>query len=182
MDDLNSVGIFFDIVVCESEYCSALRTLTDTEFRIIEDDLVDIVKIKAGAVSLKEVVIGILKKDNCVLMVNRRIAEGTATALLTWQFPAGIVKSGVSEEDTIVKEIFEETGVICKPLRRLGRRKHPVTNVICNYWIVEYISGEISNGDPHENQEVDWVSLYDYHGKVSSSLFHPIKTYLDEEE
>jgi len=176
----NDVGIFYDIEVYENNYNYMLRTLSENEFRKIEDDLVDIVKSRVNSISLKEVVIGILKHDNHVLMVKRRIPEGTPV-VLTWQFPAGIIKSGFTEQETIKNEILEETGIVCEPIRSLGRRKHPNTNVICYYWIVKYKSGEIINGDTLENQEVKWVSLNEYHDLVSSDLFQPIKTYLIKE-
>jgi len=113
---------------------------------------------------------------------NITIYKSTTTTSLAWQFPAGMLKSGVSENDIIVNEILEETGIVCKPVRRIGRRMHPDTNVICNYWIVNYVSGEPLNGDPKENQEVAWIDIGEYHNMISTDIFQPIISYLEGEK
>jgi 8-oxo-dGTP diphosphatase len=171
-------GFSFDIEEDLSPITTELIRLSEDDFSFIEEACVDIAESKyAGGIEPKKVVIGIMKHDSRVLMVERRISEGA----LTWQFPAGTIKPGHSEEETIIKEIKEETGISCKARRRLGRRIHPDTNVICYYWVVDYLDGCLVNGDCDENKSVCWVDLAEYSNKVSSNLFNPIKQYLEEE-
>lgn len=88
-------------------------------------------------------------------MVRRRSDDG---CMLTWQFPAGMVKPGSRAEHVAVSETLAETTVHCVPVRRLGSRVHPITRVICEYVLCEYVSGEARNSDAAENSTVLWVT------------------------
>jgi len=59
-----------------------------------------------------------------VLMVRRRVKEGQ----LSWQFPAGAVEPGESDEDAAVRETLEEVGLVVSAEKHLGGRIHPATN------------------------------------------------------
>jgi hypothetical protein len=39
----------------------------------------------------------------------------------------------------------------------LGSRLHPVTNVLCEYVLCDYVTGEARNVDVFENVEVTWI-------------------------
>jgi 8-oxo-dGTP diphosphatase len=100
------------------------------------------------------VAIAVVTKDSEVLVVCRRSTEESG---ITWQFPAGMVKPGGQPRHVAVRETLRETGVHCSASISLGRRVHPVTNVICEYWLCEYLAGDASNIDAEENISVTWI-------------------------
>jgi 8-oxo-dGTP diphosphatase len=99
------------------------------------------------------VAIAIVRDDSRVLLVQRRSQAGEED---TWQFPAGMVKPGLTASTVAVRETLAETGVHCQPTRILGHRIHPKTNVLCEYILCDYLSGEAENRDAGENVSVTW--------------------------
>jgi 8-oxo-dGTP pyrophosphatase MutT (NUDIX family) len=99
------------------------------------------------------VAIAIVRDESRVLLVHRR---GTADEPDSWQFPAGMVKPGLDAPTVAVRETLCETGVHCAPTGTIGSRVHPRTNVLCEYVLCEYLSGEAENRDPGENVSVTW--------------------------
>jgi 8-oxo-dGTP diphosphatase len=100
------------------------------------------------------VAIAIVANDSKVLIVHRRSEDGRG---ISWQFPAGMVKPGSRPDLVAVRETYAETGVHCAPIRSLGSRVHPITNVLCEYILCEYLSGEPQNRDEAENVSVTWA-------------------------
>jgi len=52
-----------------------------------------------------------------------------------------------------------ETGVHCRTIRHLGNRIDPITRVYCDYFLCEYLTGEVANLDPAENASVTWAPI-----------------------
>lgn len=100
------------------------------------------------------VAIAVVVKDSDVLLVCRRGDDGCG---ISWQFPAGMVKPGVQPEVAAVRETFGETGVHCTVVCRLGSRIHPATNVLCDYLLCDYLTGDAQNMDIVENVSVVWA-------------------------
>jgi 8-oxo-dGTP diphosphatase len=100
------------------------------------------------------VAIAVVTNESDVLIVQRRGEEGGG---IMWQFPAGMVKPGVSSELVAVRETLAETSVHCHVTRHLGSRIHPITHVLCDYLLCEYLAGEPRNADPVENVSAIWT-------------------------
>lgn len=100
------------------------------------------------------VAIAVVVNESDVLIVCRRGEDGGG---ISWQFPAGVVKPGVSPETVAVRETLGETGVHCTVVRSLGSRLHPITNVMCEYLLCEYLTGNAENVDVVENVSVTWT-------------------------
>ena len=113
------------------------------------------------------VAIAVVIDDRNVLVVQRRGEDGAG---ISWQFPAGMVKPGVSPSIVAVRETLAETGVHCSVVRELGNRLHPITNVYCDYLLCEYLAGEAHNVDIAENVTVTWAA------KEKLTRFIPAKT------
>jgi hypothetical protein len=69
-----------------------------------------------------------------------------------------MVKPGMEPGVVAVRETLAETGVHCLLIRELGSRVHPITNVLCDYLLCEYMTGEAENMDPVENVGVTWAN------------------------
>lgn len=81
----------------------------------------------------------IIVDEGRVLMVRRNVKEGS----LSWQFPAGEVEPGETNEQAAAREAEEETGVTVRPTQLLGERVHPNTGRSCS------TSRAISSAAPH---------------------------------
>lgn len=98
------------------------------------------------------VAIAVVVRNDEVLLVCRRGSDA-----LTWQFPAGVVKPGAAPAAVAAQETLAETGVRCAVREHLGSRLHPVTGVVCEYLLCDYLAGEASNLDTIENADVLWA-------------------------
>src|SRR5262245_21809316 len=88
-------------------------------------------------------------------MIRRRVAEGE----LSWQFPAGKVEPGESDEDAAVRESAEETGVTVLAIQHLGQRIQPATGRAMIYIACEAVRGTVRVADPAAVAEVEWCDL-----------------------
>ncbi|MBB5939468.1 NUDIX hydrolase [Streptomyces zagrosensis] len=131
----------------------------------------------AGAQALR-VAIAVVVRDDKVLLVCRRDDEATG---ITWQFPAGVIKPGGKAETTTVRETLDETGVHCAVRQHLGNRLHPLTGVLCEYFLCEYLAGEAKNTDTVENIDVMWVPRNAVPRFIpTDTIFPPILAVLEE--
>jgi 8-oxo-dGTP pyrophosphatase MutT (NUDIX family) len=117
------------------------------------DDAADIAA--AGNAITLTVAIAVVVTDGEALVVCRRDADPSG---ITWQFPAGIVKPGASASTVAVRETLAETGVHCAVRKQLGSRVHPLTGVYCEYFLCDYLAGEVENRDVSENVSAIWVA------------------------
>nr|WP_202525215.1 NUDIX hydrolase [Streptomyces sp. SID4926] len=132
----------------------------------------------SGAQALR-VGIAVVLRETDVLLVCRR--DGDASGI-TWQFPAGVIKPGGRAETTTVRETLDETGVHCAIRRHLGHRIHPLTGVLCEYYLCEYLAGEANNSDTAENVDVMWVRRNAVPRFIPvDTLFPPVLAALEEQ-
>ncbi len=138
-------------------------------------DFIDIELVERSIVANQIVVIGIVIKENDVLMVKRSVKEGN----LLWQFPAAMARKTELPEEKIVREVYQETNIKTEFVNKIGSRIHPDTGVISIYMLLTYVSGEVYNKDDYENEDVKWVHLKEYESYITSNIFSGVKTYLD---
>jgi 8-oxo-dGTP pyrophosphatase MutT (NUDIX family) len=101
------------------------------------------------------VAIAVVVRDESVLVVCRRGEDANG---ISWQFPAGIVKPNGLSTVVAVRETLAETGVHCVAVEEVGSRVHPMTAVVCDYVVCEYLTGDARNVDVVENVGVTWVN------------------------
>jgi 8-oxo-dGTP pyrophosphatase MutT (NUDIX family) len=130
-------------------------------FRLSIDELLSAPDWSAGAAGsglgqsqALRVAVAVVVKENEVLVVCRRGEDANG---ISWQFPAGIVKPNGQSTVVAVRETYAETGVHCVALEQVGSRIHPVTGVLCDYVLCEYLTGDARNADVVENVGVTWV-------------------------
>jgi ADP-ribose pyrophosphatase YjhB (NUDIX family) len=123
-----------------------------------------------------KVVIGLVIWKSKILFVKRRDSELN----LMWQFPAGILKKNKLPEVILEREVKAETNVICKVISNIGSRVHPDTQVICQYYLCEYLSGDLFNADSEENEDVQWVNIDNYEKYITSNIYTKVKDVLEK--
>lgn len=123
---------------------------------------------------MKKIALGIIVKENSVLIVKRKKNEGD----LLWQFPGGEVEENETSTQAIIREIKEETGLNCCVLECIGSRIHPYTNREMSYWACKYISGEISIHDDDLN-EVLWVQIQELKKYFTTEIYDSVLKYLN---
>ena len=81
-----------------------------------------------------------------------------------WEFPGGKVAADESEQQALVRELREETGVTvtgCQPFMRLSH-EYEDRVVELSLWVVDYFSGEPAGLD---GQQLKWVALHELGGE-----------------
>jgi 8-oxo-dGTP pyrophosphatase MutT (NUDIX family) len=114
-------------------------------------------------------------------VVWRRDARGRVEIALcgrtadgTWMLPKGTPDPGESHEETALREVREETGLVARlgePLRTIqywftfdGVRYHKRVY----HWLMEAVGGNTADHD-HEFDEVRWVPIAEAHQMVQFS-------------
>lgn len=123
-----------------------------------------------------DVAVGVVQRNKEIILVRRKDAENT----VSWQFPAGIINPKRTAAETVVREVKAETGIHCRVVRELGRRKHPDTGKTLIYFHCEHIEGELKNGDPEENAEVKWIGVARVPELITSDMFVEVTKLLGE--
>ncbi|HET9692143.1 MAG TPA: NUDIX hydrolase N-terminal domain-containing protein [Acidimicrobiales bacterium] len=110
----------------------------------------------AGYVTPKVAVGAVVGNDDGELLLIQRGDSGV------WLYPTGWADVGYSPSEVVVKEVEEETGIVCEPLRviaifdglRLGARGLPFYSVVFH---CRAVGGEL-RGHPLETRAVGWFA------------------------
>lgn len=97
----------------------------------------------------------------------RRRDDGAVEVLLVhrpryldWTFPKGKVKDGEREEDAALRELHEETGLVCQLGRELESTQYrdlKLRDKTVRYWVMENCSGQF---EPNEEVDsIEWLAL-----------------------
>jgi 8-oxo-dGTP diphosphatase len=97
----------------------------------------------------------------------RRRDDGTVEVLLVhrprysdWTFPKGKVQNGERDEDAAVRELHEETGLVCGLGRELASTHYQdqkLRDKTVRYWVMENCSGRFEPND--EVDRIEWLTL-----------------------
>jgi 8-oxo-dGTP diphosphatase len=123
---------------------------------------------------MRKVVVAIVQNEGKILMLRSKEREGD----LRWRFPGGRVEEGESEGGAACREVAEETGIICRPVRKLGERIHPSTKRIISYHVCDFIDGDTALKEPYKFDQIAWMTPLEVFRNVTSSIFRPVKDYL----
>jgi 8-oxo-dGTP diphosphatase len=94
---------------------------------------------------------GILLKDNQILLIKRKIEPFKGK----WALPGGFVEYGEKTEDTVIREVLEETGLKTK-IRELAGvysdpKRDPRGHTITIVYLLESRNGKLKAGDDASN-------------------------------
>lgn len=105
---------------------------------------------------MKQVVVGIIEKDNKVLIVQRKDKEtGKDGSVLSWVFPGGSVEDETKQQ-AVKREVFEETGYQVKVKQLISSRRHPQFPVEIFYYSCQPIA-EKQDIVSNEVSQLKWV-------------------------
>ncbi|MCS7136529.1 MAG: NUDIX hydrolase [Nitrososphaerota archaeon] len=86
----------------------------------------------------------LILQDHKILLVKRKNEPGKGR----WSIPGGTVELGESLKDAVIREVYEETGLVVEVSELLDIveviRKDEVGNVIFHYVILDYLAKPIS--------------------------------------
>lgn len=117
------------------------------------------------------------------VLVCRRNEPRCKEAHLKWEIPGGKVEMKETLLETVEREVFEETGIRCRPVKLL--QSH--TNRVWKYsdedrWVLafavqcEYIGGEIVSTDEHVGKP-QWMPVQN---ALKLNLLYGIKEKIEE--
>jgi 8-oxo-dGTP diphosphatase len=102
--------------------------------------------------------VAVIIKNNSVLLV-KRAREPYKN---TWMFPAGFLDFGEHPEETVIREVKEETGLTAKRLQFIDIIQSVDDPRAPGHLIFFYrveASGELANSDTDENLEIKWFDI-----------------------
>lgn len=112
--------------------------------------------VKKNGLKIKkiEMVVGLLKKENKIL-VRRRPLSGIWGGL--WEFPGTIRKKGESLEKSLTDEFEKEIGLFMKIERKIKPIEHRFTHRLAKIYPFECQLTEKQNGLGFKNQNIKWA-------------------------
>ena len=108
------------------------------------------------------VIVLVERGDQCLLARSPRFQDGFYSVL------AGFVEPGETLEDTVKREIWEETGIEVQDIRYFGSQPWPFPDSLMIGFTARYAGGEI-RVDGTEIMEADWFS-YDRLPKIPGRI------------
>jgi A/G-specific adenine glycosylase len=112
-------------------------------------------RIKAKQTPLYNIAIGVVVKNNRVLITQRR-HDGLLGGL--WEFPGGKIKKDETPATACIREIKEETGLMVAVRQYLTQVKHAYTHfkIVVDVFICDHVSGIVALNGPVDHQ---WITL-----------------------
>lgn len=120
------------------------------------------------------VVIAIVSSHRGVLVTKRRDGKPPVG------FVSGEIEPGESPADAAIREVKEETGLVIKAGRIIGRRVHPDTNRSLTYMAAWPATSDtdVAVVDEEELADVGWMSFTEVTDLMGKNLFEPVRKHL----
>lgn len=116
----------------------------------------------------KLIVLGLIKNKNNEFLLSQRYDPDILDAHLRWDLPGGTNEFGESPEETLKREILEETGLevevgemLPKSVSRKWKHKDYSIHVVVFCYNCLYVKGETNLND-HKINDLKWVKLEDF--------------------
>lgn len=103
----------------------------------------------------------VFNEENKVLLVHRRFPPHA------WGPPAGFPDYGEAPQDTVEREVLEETGITCVVLAPMGDYEYEEYNARLNIYVCDYLFGKLRCS--FESKNVGWFALDELPENISPS-------------
>lgn len=129
-------------------------------------------RVKAKKTPLYNIAIGVVLKNNKVLITQRR-NDGLLGGL--WEFPGGKIKDKETSNDACIRELKEETGLDVFVLQYLTQIKHAYTHfkIVADVFICGYVSGIVALNGPVDHKWITLEQINDYPFPKANHKFIP---------
>ena len=125
-----------------------------------------------------QIVVWIVLHQDKVLLIQRAKKEDD----LERTFPSGTVEDAdQSEGNAVVREIYEETGIVAKAQKLLWERIHPANGKHLSYRACEYISGDIHTTPNEEIANVMRVEKNQITNYIKTDIFSAVQNYMTKD-
>lgn len=98
--------------------------------------------------------IGVVEKNGSFLVVKKINNIGSDL----WRFPGGKLEDKETFEEGIKREVREETGVKCKPVKQIGSRRWDSKFMKIVFYHCEYIDGDGRIAEPEKFSDIKWMT------------------------
>lgn len=115
---------------------------------------------------------GIIKKDGGIILIHRIKQREDGTYRDYYVIPGGKMETGESEEQTVVREVFEELGINVEPEEKLIEYNSDYDDSIQIFYLCKFIDGTIGTGN---GPEITDKSMH-------KGVFEPVIVKLEEIE
>ncbi|MBU2866808.1 NUDIX hydrolase [Pacificibacter marinus] len=111
--------------------------------------------------------LAVVLRDGCALLVQRKNPPDAGT----WGFAGGHVEFGESFAEAAIRELFEETGVIAKPVQLLETAEfihRDAGGIVTHHFVLGAVLCDYVSGDPVADDDAldaAWVPLDDIYAK-----------------
>ena len=95
---------------------------------------------------------GIIEIEGKIVLIHR-IKKKDNMYREYYVIPGGKMEKNETEEETLLREIREELGIVVNPIKKILRYKSDYDDSVQNFYECEYISGKIGTGNGPEMRE-----------------------------
>ncbi len=122
-----------------------------------------------------KVVLGLTVNKGKLLLIKRKLPA----LKVNWAFPGGVTHENETEEEAVVREVKEETGIDVEVKEKLLERKHPDTLVQIVYFSCKPL-GNLNPkiGDSKDIEEVEWVPAKEVLDRFTSDVDPKIQKFI----
>jgi 8-oxo-dGTP diphosphatase len=118
---------------------------------------------------MRHVVIGLVEQGGEFLSLRR--TKGEEDGVL-WGFPSGKAEPGETQRTAVIREVFEESGVLCLPRRKIGE-KIVGGNLKLHYWKCAAVGGRPRAPATGETADVAFRSAEQTRRIIPAAAMHP---------
>jgi 8-oxo-dGTP diphosphatase len=107
-------------------------------------------------------VAGVVTNDNDEVLLIKSPQRG-------WEFPGGMVEPGESLQEALIREIFEEAGIMVEINGFIGICKNVQSDSVAIDFCCKYLSGNLTPSE--ESLEVKWFPVKDAVSMMGNPLY-----------
>lgn len=106
---------------------------------------------------------GIIKKDGGIILIHRTKPREDGTIRDYYVVPGGKMEQGETEEETVIREIYEELGINVKTQNKILEYNSDYDDSIQIFYNCEYIDGVLGTGNgPEMTDKNKYKGTYEF--------------------